>query len=349
LPDGMSLYAAILGDSADDSQLAWMMEGLLTAQVTSALARLGVPDHLADGPLTASELASRVGAGADALARLLAAAAVYGLVTRDGSGRHALTPTGALLRTGAPGSARSLAVGYFSLPFWESAGRLAETVRSGERVNPAAPGGIYDYYQGQPDEAVWFARAMAQVTSILVGQLEQTGFKPLGSGRIVDVGGSRGTLLAHLLNTDPLATGVLFDRAEALAEAPAFLAEAGVGDRVELAAGDFREEVPADGDVYVLSQTLHNWDDEQVRTIVGNCHRASRAGGSLLVIEYVLPPGPEPSLAHVMDLIMLMAVGGRERTSAEHEALLGSVGYALARDTPLTDVLPWRVLEFQRM
>jgi len=73
LPDGMSLYAAILGDSADDSHLAWMMEGLLTAQVTSALARLGVPDHLADGPLTASELASRVGAGADALARLLAA------------------------------------------------------------------------------------------------------------------------------------------------------------------------------------------------------------------------------------------------------------------------------------
>jgi hypothetical protein len=74
-----------------------------------------------------------VGAGADALARLLAAAGVYGLVTRDGSGRYSLTPTGALLRTGAAGSARNLAVGFFSLPFWESAGRLADTVRSGER------------------------------------------------------------------------------------------------------------------------------------------------------------------------------------------------------------------------
>ena len=67
-----------------------------------------------------------------------------------------------------------------------------------------------------------------------------------------------------------------------------------------------------------------------------------------MVIEYVLPDGPEPSLAHLMDLIMMMAVGGRERTVGELEVLLGAAGYRLARDTPLADVLPWRVLEFQR-
>jgi nucleotide-binding universal stress UspA family protein len=49
-----------------------------------------------------------------------------------------------------------------------------------------------------------------------------------------------------------------------------------------------------------------------------------------------------------MDLIMMLAVGGRERTRAEHEALLGSVGYTLVRETPVTEVLPWRVLEFER-
>ena len=98
----------------------------------------------------------------------------------------------------------------------------------------------------------------------------------------------------------------------------------------------------------MLSQILHNWDDEHVRTIAGNCHRASRPGGGLMVIDYVLPDGPEPSLAHLMDLIMMMLLGGRERTRAEHEALLGPEGYALVRDTPLTEVLPWRVLEFER-
>ena len=347
MPDEMSLYGSMLGDGAD-RRLGWLIEGLLTAPITSAVARLGVPDELAAGPLTADELAPRVGAVADSLSRLLAAAAVYGLVARDTGGRYSLTALGAALRTDAPASARGIAVGFLGRPLWDSAGRLAQTVRNPEPVNPAAPGGMYDYYREHPDEAVWFARAMARVTSILVAQLEKTGFRPLASGRIVDVGGSRGTLLAYLLRTVPLATGVLFDRAEALREAPSFLADAGVGPRVELVAGDFLHEAPAGGDLYILSQILHNWADEQVRAIIGNCHRASRPGSSLMVIERVLPDGPEPSLAHVMDLIMLMALGGRERTRAEHEALIGSFGYSMVRDTPLTDVMPWRILEFQR-
>jgi hypothetical protein len=181
----------------------------------------------------------------------------------------------------------------------------------------------------------------------MVGELASAGFRPLGSGRIVDVGGSRGTLLAYLLRGDPASTGVLFDRAEALAEAPEFLASNGVADRTELVSGSFLQEVPAGGDLYVLSQTLHNWDDDRYRVIAGNCHRASRPGGHLMVIEYVLPDGREPSLAHVMDLIMLTTLGGRERTRAQHEALLAQCGYALVRDTPLDRVLPWRILEFQ--
>ncbi len=116
---------------------------------------------------------------------------------------------------------------------------------------------------------------------------------------------------------------------------------------MQLATGDFPRAVPR-GDLHVISQVLHNWDDEHVRRIAGHCHRASRPGGALMVIEYVLPDGPEPSLAHLMDLIMMMAVGGRERTMAELGALLGSADYRLVRDTPLADVLPWRVLEFQR-
>jgi hypothetical protein len=67
-----------------------------------------------------------------------------------------------------------------------------------------------------------------------------------------------------------------------------------------------------------------------------------------MVIELMLPDGPEPSPAHLMDLIMLTAVGGRERTRAQHEALMAEAGYVLARDTHLARVLPWRILEFTR-
>ena len=274
-PGEMSLYAAMLGETG--LPLGWLLEGMITAQVTSVLARLGVADELADGPLTAAQLALRVGAAPDALSRLLSAAAVYGLVRKEAAGRFALTPAGDLLRTTADGSARGVAVGFLGPPLWQSAGRLADIVRNPEPVNPAEPGGIYEYFGRHQQEAAWFVQAMGRVTGILVDQFAQAGFRPLASGRIVDVGGSRGTLLAYLLGALPAAHGVLMDRAEALAEAPGFLAEAGVADRVELVVGDFLREVPAGGDLYVLSQILHNWDDEHVRTIAGNCHRASLA------------------------------------------------------------------------
>jgi hypothetical protein len=343
--EDLSLYGALLGER--DSRLGLLLEGMITAQVTSVLAGLAVPDELASGPLTADELAPRVGADAAALRRLLPAAVVYGLVSQDDAGRYALTPDGQRLCSDTDRSARALAIGFFSPPMWASFGRLGDAVRNPVPVDPGAPGGIYAHYAAHPEDAAWFAQAMGQVTSILVTQLAKTGFRPLGGGRIVDVGGSRGTLLAYLLQAVPEATGVLLDRPEALAGAPDYLAGAGVAGRVELVPGDFLRDVPP-GDLYVLSQVLHNWEDEQARTIVRNCHRASRPGGGLMVIEYVLPDGPEPSLARLMDLIMMVAVGGRERTRAEHEALLGSAGYTLVRDTPLTDVLPWRILEFER-
>jgi hypothetical protein len=342
----LSLHAKILGGNEDAYRVARMIEGLLMAQVALVVDRFGVADLLAAGPRTAEELARDVGADADALGRVLAAASVYRLVRRDDAGRYALTSTGELFRTDSETSASGLAGGFLGPGFWATGSGIAEVVR-GKKVDPAAPGGVYEFFGQHPEEAVWFARAMGRITRTLVGELAASGFRPLASGRIVDVGGSRGTLLAHLLRTDPESTGILFDRKEALAEAPAFLASAGVADRAELVPGSFMAGVPSGGDLYVLSQVLHNWDDERARVIVGHCHRASRPGGSLMVIEYVLPEGPEPSLAHLMDLIMLTSLAGRERTRDQLAALMGSCGYALVRDTPMDRILPWRVLEFQ--
>ena len=345
MADELSLYEPIL-EGPGSRQLARLLEGMITAQVTSVLARLGVPDQLAAGPRTAGEIAPQVGAAPDALHRLLTVAAAYGLVSRDTASRFSLTEAGELLRSDVPGSARALAVGFFGPPIWDLFGRLTDVVRNPEPVNPAAPGGVYGYYAEHPEQAVWFAGAMGTFTAVLVSQLRNAGFRPLTTGRIVDVGGSRGTLLAYLLQALPGASGVLLDRAEALAGAPGYLSGAGVADRTELVTGDFLHAVPS-GDLHVLSHVLHNWDDEHVRAIAGRCHQAGHPGSGLMIIEYLLPDDAAPSAAQIMDLIMMLVLGGRERTRAQFEALLGPVGYRLVRDTSLTDALPWRILEFE--
>jgi SAM-dependent methyltransferase len=339
------LATAVDGD--EGHQLARLLDGYAAAQVARVLALLAVPDHLGETARTAADLAAATGTASGPLGRLLAAATVYGLVTQDGQGRFALTGMGSRLRTDADGSMRNVAVGFLTPPIWQGFGRLAEIVKTGDPVDPAMPGGTWEYFERHPDDAIWFARAMSQVTSALVGRIAAEGYAPPAAERIVDVGGSRGTLLAYMLRAAPGARGVLFDRAEAMAEAPAVLATAGLDGRVEIVAGDFFDHVP-DGDLHIVSNVLHDWEDDDARRIVANCHRASRPGGTLLVVGLLLPSPPRPSLAHTMDLLMMVVEGGRERTLEELQSLMAAEGYAFARDTPLEDVLPWHIVEFRR-
>lgn len=109
-------------------------------------------------------------------------------------------------------------------------------------------------------------------------------------------------------------------------------------------------EVP-EGDLHVLSNVLHDWEDDEARRIVANCHRAGRPGGGLLVVGYLMPSPPEPSLAYLMDLLMMMVMGGRERSLAELRSLMAAEGYGFARDVPLGESpvwQPWHVVEFLR-
>ena len=107
-----------------------------------------------------------------------------------------------------------------------------------------------------------------------------------------------------------------------------------MNERCELVAGDFFAAVPAGGDVYLLKKVIHDWDDEEARSILSRCRAAIPDGGLLLLIELVIPLGNEPSFGKLLDLHMLVSPGGRERTQAEYRDLLASAGFALGRVIP---------------
>lgn len=342
------LYGGFVPSEAG-RRLGQLADGLVTAQVAAVTARLGLAGHLAGGPRTAAELAEDTATDPDALGRLLRAAAAIELLTLDANGRFGLTETGALLGSDADGSIGPILSGIVSPVFWHLMGGLEDAVRIGQAANVRATGTIYDCFQQRPEDAGRLARAMSTITARLSAEVVAA-YDPSGLQRIVDVGGSRGTLLGRLLQRAPAATGVLFDHGAPLADAPAVLAACGVADRVEVVDGNFLEAVPQGGDLYIVSQALHNFDDADVRTVLGNCHRASRAESALLVIEPIVPSGPEPSSAHLLDIIVMTATEGRERTREQHEALAAAAGYAPSRDIPLSaGFLPWHVLEFRRV
>ena len=50
----------------------------------------------------------------------------------------------------------------------------------------------------------------------------------------------------------------------------------------------------------------------------------------LVVLEDLVPPGDDPHPVKILDLQMLVALGGRERSEAEFGALFAASGFELA-------------------
>ena len=330
-------------------QVMAMITGYWVSQICGTAARLGLADQLAAGPATIPELAAATSADPDGLGRLVRAGATIGLFAEADGDRFSLTPLGAELRDDeVAGSLRDRAIVLTSPGHWLPRGRLFDAVVSGERQDRAALGmDVWAYYARYPKEGAHFARTMSSISAeasrAVLGCYDVARFR-----RIVDVGGSRGVLLTGLLDAAPQARGVLFDRPEVAEGARASLAASGHAGRVDIVGGDFLEEVPAGGDLYVLKSVLHDWDDQRAVQILRNVHRAAQPGSTLAVIEGPLPSRPAPSYVHLMNLVMLVELNGRERTVEDYATLLGQAGYQLQRTIPATEPgqgYPWTVIE----
>ena len=332
-------------------QMARLIGGYQISAAIGAVARLGVADALAAGPMGPQDLAARVGADARSLGRTLRALEDAGLFTKLDDGRIALTALGELLRSDAPTSARRGAIASTEEWRWRAYGHLTHSVRTGEPGFALAHGcGLWEYLAREPDAAAMFNESMSRVAAANAAALVRT-YDFRNVSRLVDVGGGHGLLASAVLQANPHMHGVIVDLPGVIDGARTRMSEAGLTDRCELIAGDFFDAVPAGGDAYVLSWILHDWDDRSAARILANCRSAMREGGRLLVIEMVIPSGEEPPaspdldrLIKAADLEMLTIVGGRERTAIEYRELFMTAGFELTRILAL-DSLPWSLIE----
>jgi hypothetical protein len=309
--------------------VADLVRGDWAAMCVRAMAQLRLADVM-DRPVTAESLAERTSADAPTLYRLLRSLADLGLVERDQEGLFSLTSRGAVLRTGHPSGIHSFALMHTWLPQVSAWSRLADAVRSGASTFEAANGSMmWETLSRDPAQETIFNAAMARrgpiQTQAVADACDLTTVRTL-----VDVGGGTGRLLGGLLGREPTMRGVLADRHDVVAEAEAVLAAAGVQDRCEPVTSDFFESVPAGGDAYVLSNILHDWGDDECARILGVLHVAMAPGARLWIVERVLDAprsAAEQAELHLLDLLMLVNFGGRERTGAEYDALLTANGF----------------------
>lgn len=318
-----------------------MVTGYWLSQAIGVVARLGVADLLAGGPRGAGELARETKTNADALHRVLRCCASVGIFSMHGDARFALTPLGETLCSGA-GSLRDFAIAETAPGHWLPWGKLESAVRTGQPATHEALGSdIFGFYAKNPDEAAPFTRAMGNLSAMVASEIARV-VDFSNAQAIVDVGGANGVLLAAVLEANPKARGAVFDLPHVVEDGKAFIAARGLAARAEVMGGDFFAGVP-EGDVLLLKQVLHDWDDAKSLAILGRCRAALRPGGRVVVVEMLLPEDNAPSMAQMMDLNMLVMLTGRERRAEELRVLFAQAGLKLERVTPTHS--PFFVLE----
>jgi len=299
----------------------WLSKALYCA------ARANVADGLRDGPKPVRELAASAGVDPENLRRLLRALASVGIFVETEPGVVALTPKAQYLRADHPASMKhfALMVGDTLFEAWAD---LFHTLESGQSAVEKRFGrDFFAEIAKDVQKSQLFDRAMQEIhgseTDLMLQHFDFSRFRT-----VLDVGGGNGSTLQRLLDAHPKLRGQLFDLPQVVDGARSLLAESGLGERVELLAGDFFQDVPGKADCVMMRHVLHDWDDEKAAAILRHSRAALEDGGSLLIVEKMIAPGNDPSFAKLLDLNM-MAIGGKERDESQYRDLLEGAGLRL--------------------
>jgi hypothetical protein len=321
-----------------NATLTVMAMDYFRSRVVCAAARLGIADALGDGELPVSELATKCGAEANALHRLLRALASIGVVAETNPGRFMLTALGHPLRRDAEQSE------WASVIFWadllaDNWAYLTECVRAGTPAAEVRPQDVPSRWTQVP-EALDIFRAVMGTAPVedYMPIVQAWNFSEYHT--VADLGGGGGGLIAAILQTYPNIHGLLVDKPESIDAAAPRIEKQGLSERCKLAAADLSAGVPAGADVYILKSVLHGKTDKEAVKILQHCRSVMPANGRLLVIEFVLPDvigraDSELELKLMSDLNMLIVTRGKERTAADWKTLLETAGFGMQSLIPV--------------
>jgi hypothetical protein len=329
----MTMPRAVGGPAAQtifELATAYMISAALHVAV-----RLGIPDRLADGPARVDALAAATGVDPDRLYRVLRALASVGIFEEQGYRQFAANPPAALLRSG-PGSLRDLALFMTNGLHFQVYAEMLHSVRTGQPAVERVTGKpVFEAFAAGTEDSRLFNDAMTSMSAaVMPAVLSAYDFSEIGV--LVDVAGGHGHVLASILREYPNLRGILFDLEHVVAGAHEHVRSLGVGDRCHIVHGNFFEGVPGGADGYLMKHIIHDWDDDQAVAILANIRKALdyRPYGRLVLIEAIIPAGPQADLGKLIDLEMMLMPGGRERTEEEFDALLARAGFEMTRIVP---------------
>jgi predicted O-methyltransferase YrrM len=295
------------------------------SRILLSAAELNLFSPLLEAPLQAKDLASLLGTDPRALTVLLDALAAMGLLLKH-EGTYKTAPDAAPFLSDRD-SRSLLPMILHAANLWDSWSALTDIVRgAGAAAVPSAA-------SRNDDGLTAFIGAMHVVGTPLAETIVAA-IQPGPARNLLDVGGASGTYTIAFLKAAPDMRATLFDKPAVIRMARDRLAEAGMLDRVRLAAGDFySKELPDGHDLALLSAIIHQNSPGENVDLFEKVFRALIPGGRIVIRDHVMESDrTEPKDGALFAINMLVNTeGGSTYTYDEIKTWLEEAGFAHVR------------------
>jgi len=312
-----------------------MAQGFRQAQVLLTCVELGILEALKDGATTAGQVAAAIDADTCGTELLLNGAAALGLLDKSTDHFSNIPLVSACLLPDAPGSmARSV---QLQAAFYKRWGRLADAVRSGQRLeadrrDEQADDWVRSFVYGLYDMAQPVAPFVAEALDLPTG-------RPL---RVIDVGGCHAAYSLALARRHPHLTATVFELPAVVPFARKIIDQAGLADRVTVQAGDFQQEGLGHGyDVALVFGVLSGEPPQGRPALIRKVYDCLSPGGRIVLRDFVLDPdraGPPEAAIFALQMLLATEAGGLD-TCDDWARWLVEAGFAPPRIVPLPEWL----------
>ncbi|WP_299505977.1 methyltransferase [uncultured Roseobacter sp.] len=310
----------------DGAALFDVVQGFVQSQVLMALVELDIFRRLRAGPQSAETLGRATDVPAERMQVLLQAAAALKLLKRDRLGRFGLARKGAALM-GVPGLEAMI---RHHRAFYADLADPVGLLRGPARTELSE---FWPYVFGargaiDPGVAETYSDLMAQSQRLVAEDtLRAVSFKDMH--HLVDIGGGTGAFLEAVGRATPGLRMTLFDLPQVTPSAQARFEAAGMGDRVTIHPGSFRDDaLPEGADAISLIRVLYDHADDTVADLLSAVYAALPKGGRLIISEPMGGGAMPDAAGDVYFAFYTLAMQtGRARSADEIGNLCAAAGF----------------------
>lgn len=316
-------------DLPDSAPVLQLIEDFRRSKAMFTAVSLGVFDALEDAPATATDLAGRLSAQADAIERLLDTCVGLKLLRRSNEAYENEPIARAYLCRTSPCSLAGYIL-YSNDVLFRLWTHMEDAIREGTprwRQAFGIEGSIFDHFFRTPEAKQTFLHGMHGL-GVLSSPAVVSAFSLERFRQMVDLGGGTGHLAIAACEKYPALRALVFDLPQVIETASKHAAASNAASRVSVFAGDFfRDELP-DADLFAMGRILHDWPEEKIRTLLTKIYRRLPQGGGVLLAEkLLLEEKTGPTSAQLQSLNMLVCTEGKERSLSEYRRLLEAAGF----------------------